>query len=449
MKNLQEKLGGKRVALLGLGVENLALAKFLLSHEIDCQITICDMRSKEQLADRFDEFAKHRNISWKLEADFNRGLEPFDFLFRSPGWTLACPGIRSALKKNKKIVLTSAMEQFLEICPTRNVIGVTGTKGKGTTSSLIAAIFRKAGKTVWLGGNIGVAPFAFIDKIKAEDWVVLELSSFQLQDMKYSPHIAVMTNFSREHLAPADPNNPNFHKSLKEYWQAKWCIASNQQASDYLVANGKLAKRINKELPRSQTIYFSRLAWPSQLIGRHNQENVAAAALAADIVGIDIATAQAAVKEFAGLEHRLELARTVNGVDYYDDSFATTPEATMIALKSFRKPVILLAGGADKGADFKALAKLIAKRKVKSVILFDGAATPRLKADLLESGFAEGKILAANSMASAVSQAVELAKAGDAVVMSTACASFGLFKNYKERGNLFKEEVSRIQGERH
>jgi len=442
MMNLQEKLGGKRVALLGLGVENLALAKFLLSHNVGCQLTICDMRSQEQLADRFAEFARHDNVSWKLGVEFNQGLEPFDFLFRSPGWTLECPGIKSALKKNKKIVLTSAMEQFLEVCPTRNIIGVTGTKGKGTTSSLIAAILRKAGKTVWLGGNIGIAPFAFIDGIKSEDWVVLELSSFQLQGMKYSPHIAVMTNFSREHLAPADPNNSNFHKSLKEYWQAKWRIASNQQATGYLVANNKLAKRINKELPRSQTIYFSRLAWPSQLIGKHNQENVAAAALVADIIGIDAVTAQAAVKEFAGLEHRLELVRTVNGVDYYDDSFATTPEATMIALKSFRKPVILLAGGADKGADFKSMAKLIAKRKIKTVILFDGAATPRLKTDLLEAGYAEGKILAADSMVSAVSQAANLAKPDDAVVMSTACASFGIFKNYKDRGNQFKAAVS-------
>ncbi|NTW22246.1 UDP-N-acetylmuramoyl-L-alanine--D-glutamate ligase [Candidatus Falkowbacteria bacterium] len=438
------EIKGKKIALLGLGVENLALARFFLRHKIDCLITICDMRSQEQLGERFSEFAAQPNVSWKLGAEFNQGLEPFDYLFRSPGWTMACPGIKSALKNNRSVVLTSPMELFLKICPTKNTVGVTGTKGKGTTSSLIAAIIKSAGKRVWLGGNIGVAPFDFIDEIKAEDWAVLELSSFQLQGMKASPHIAVMTNFSREHLAPADPNNPNFHKTLKEYWQAKWQIAGNQQMNDYLIANKKLGKRIGKELPKGQVIYFSRLAWPSQLIGKHNQENVAAAALVADIVGINAETAQAAVKAFVGLEHRLEFVRESKGVDYFDDSFATTPEATMIALKSFRKAVILLAGGADKGADFKPLARLVAKRKVKAVILFQGQATPRLKTDLLSAGYPEGKIFLADSMPGAVSQAATLAVAGEAVVMSTACASFGLFKNYKERGELFKKEVSQL-----
>lgn len=444
MINLQEKLGGKKIALLGLGVENLALAKFLLLHKIDCQIAICDMRSQEQLAERFDEFAKHPNVSWKLGADFNRGLEPFDYLFRSPGWTMACPGIKAALKQNKQIVLTSAMELFLEICPTRNTVGVTGTKGKGTTSSLIAAMLKVGGKTVWLGGNIGVAPFAFIDEISSDDWVVLELSSFQLQGIRFSPHVAVITNFSREHLSPADPNNPNYHKTLKEYWQAKWNIAAWQQPSDYLIANKKLAKRVIKEAPGGQVRYFTRLNWRSQLIGGHNKENIAAAAMVADIAGIDEAAVKAAVRKFTGLEHRLEFVREANGVDYYDDSFATTPEAAMIALKSFRQPVILLAGGADKGANFQAMAKLVVKRRVKAVILFQGQATPRLKADLLSAGYPAAQIIEADSMDAALASAVGQASAGDAVVMSTACASFGMFKNYKERGDLFKAAVSKL-----
>jgi len=444
MDILRERFKDKKVAFLGLGVENLALVKFLLKHEVACQITICDMRSSEQLAERFAEFSGHHNIGWKLGAEFNQGLEPFDFLFRSPGWIIACPGIKVALKKNKSIVLTSAMELFLELCPTKNTIGVTGTKGKGTTSSLIAAILKEAGKKVWLGGNIGIAPFVFIDDINPEDYVVLELSSFQLQGIKISPHVAVITNFSREHLAPADPNNPNFHKTLKEYWQAKWKIAAHQEPTDFLIANNKLARRVNAELPKAQVVYFSHLAWPSQLIGRHNQENIAAAALVADILAIDTGVSQAAVKKFVGLEHRLELVREVSGVAYYDDSFATTPEATMIALKSFRKQIILLAGGADKGADFKALAKLIVKRKIKSVVLFKGEATPRLKADLLAAGYPTNKINEVDNMASAIDVAAKNASPGDAVVMSTACASFGLFKNYKERGDLFKAEVTRV-----
>jgi UDP-N-acetylmuramoylalanine--D-glutamate ligase len=283
--------------------------------------------------------------------------------------------------------------------------------------------------------------------------VVLELSSFQLEDLTKSPHIAVWTNFTREHLAPADPNNPNYHKTLGDYFRAKLNIAAWQKSDDYLVVNDKfkilnlktilkLKIQILKHL-KSKTIYFKQSNLPSRLPGEHNKENIAAAEAVAKILKIPETTVARAVKNFVGLEHRIEPVGEVKGVKYYDDSFATTPESAIIALKSFVAPIILLAGGADKGADFKILAKEITKR-VKFVVLFKGAATPRLKKNLLAAGYKPKQIKIVASMPEAVQTAAKQAEAGDIVLLSTACASFGLFKNYKQRGDLFKQAVKEL-----
>ncbi len=444
-------LNNKKIAMLGLGAENYALLKFLLAKKINCQITICDQRSIKALADKFTELNKHANIFWQLEKKFKANLGRYDLLFRSPGWPLDCPGIKQGHQDNLCLKTTSAMRLFFDLCPTKNIIGVTGTKGKGTTSSLIYAILKAGKKRVFLGGNIGIAPFAFLSKIKSSDWLVLELSSFQLEDLHTSPHIAVLTNFYPEHLAPADPNNPNYHKSLKAYWLAKQNIIRWQTKKDWLIINQKL-KSQNKQpsfakgygrarQTTSNVIYFTKSALPSGLVGAHNQENVAAAEAVAKIVGIKPSIIAKAVKNFKGLEHRLEFVREVRGVKYFDDSFATTPESTIIALKSFNSPIILLAGGADKGANFKQLAKAISKQ-VKFVCLLKGQATPRIKQELIRLKFSNYKIF--DNLAAAVKVSSKLAAKGDVVLLSTACASFGMFKNYKERGNLFKTFVKKL-----
>ncbi|MBI4779006.1 UDP-N-acetylmuramoyl-L-alanine--D-glutamate ligase, partial [Candidatus Falkowbacteria bacterium] len=322
--------------------------------------------------------------------------------------------------------------------------GVTGTKGKGTTASLIYEILKKAGKRVWLGGNIGVAPFEFIDKIKKNDWVALELSSFQLEDMIVSPHIAVITNFYSEHLAPADPNNPNYHKSLKDYQDAKFNIIKWQKSGDKAVLNYEL-RITNYELnTKGKKIYFKKSELPSKLIGEHNKENIAAAVEVAKIVGIKQEIIKKAVAGFKGLEHRLELVREYKGVKYYDDSFATTPEASIIALKSFNQPVVILLGGADKGSDFKQLAEEV-KRRCKFVVLLNGQATNRIKQELIRVSFLIDKMKLANNIKEAVVMARQKAGAGDIVLLSTACASFGMFKNYKERGSLFRKQVGNLK----
>jgi UDP-N-acetylmuramoylalanine--D-glutamate ligase len=240
LKNLQNK----KIALLGLGVENLALVKFLISQTKNyashtsfargghpsqegnnLYITICDPKSAAELGDRFLEIKelarkyKLPEINLTTGKNYDAHLIDFDIVFRSPGYPLFAKNLIKAKKAGVEI--SSPMKLFFNLCPTKNIIGVTGSKGKGTTSSLIYEIIKKFGKKVFLGGNIGIAPFEFIDKIKSADFVVLELSSFQLEDLDKSPHIAVITNLFKEHLASADPKNPNYHKSMKAYWERR------------------------------------------------------------------------------------------------------------------------------------------------------------------------------------------------------------------------------------
>ena len=463
-------LNNKKIGILGLGLENQALVKYLLKEKVKCEITVCDARP---------EIKNDLPVSWQLGSNFNRGLEKFDILFRSPGWSIACPGIQRAVKiQNRKSkienFLSSPMKLFFDLCPTKNTIGVTGTKGKGTTASLIYEILKTAGKmaqrrrgaSVHLGGNIGVAPFEFIDKIRANDWVVLELSSFQLQDMTKSPKIAVITNFYSEHLASADPNNPNYHKSLEEYRRAKLNIVKWQKGGDKMVLNPKSqiprldsharrARRANPEQIsnfkyeiskqiKGKVVYFRKFELPSKLMGEHNKENIGAAVAVAKIVGVKNDKIKKAVAGFKGLPHRLELVRTYQGVKYYNDSFATTPESTMIALKSFAESVVLLLGGADKGANFKKLAKEI-KKRVKQVVLLAGDSTPRIGKELLTAGLKPEKIELAHDIKTAVKIAARQAVRGEIILLSPACASFGMFRNYKERGDLFKAEVRKLR----
>jgi UDP-N-acetylmuramoylalanine--D-glutamate ligase len=430
-------LNNKKIAMLGFGIENQVLIDYLAKKKIKAEIVVYDARERSDFAHANKIYS---NIQWRSEKSYNQEPEKFDILFRSPGWPLK--QIKSG-KLRKKSELSSPMKLFFDLCPSKNIIGVTGTKGKGTTASLIAAILKIAGKRVWLGGNIGIAPFSFIGKIKVDDWVVLELSSFHLEDMDVSPKIAVFTNFSKEHLSAADPRNPNFHKNLSAYWQAKMNILRWQNKADSAVVNIRLRKRIEKLRLSSKIYYFKKSNLSSSLIGEHNKENIAAAEFVAHLTGVPQSLTARAVKNFSGLEHRLEFIAEKNGIRYYDDSFATTPEAAIIALKSFSAPIILLAGGADKGANFLAFAKEI-KKRAKYVILLAGAATTKIQAALEESKYERERMQLAQSLDEAVRIMKRQSQRGDVVLLSTGCASFGMFRNYKERGSLFKERIRKL-----
>ncbi|MCD4762051.1 UDP-N-acetylmuramoyl-L-alanine--D-glutamate ligase [bacterium] len=448
IKQLKKAFKGKKIALLGFGIENQAFLGWLQKQKIDCEITICDQKKELDLA--YPDLNQD-NISWNLGANLDKNLDKFDIILRVPGYPLFKPEIKKAIRTGVEI--TSPTKLFFEFSPTPNIIGVTGTKGKGTTSGLVVEIISMAGKKVYWGGNIGIPIFNFFNKLKKTDYVVLELSSFQLEDLGVSPRVAVITNLFKEHLALADPLNPNYHKSMNDYVNAKLNIIKHQKRNNVAVINknikfppirpsSKAGRRAgkNKKLGNGKKIYFTKSDIESGLVGEHNRENIAAALKTARAIGIKEAIVRKAVKKFKGLEHRIEFVGKFNRNKYYNDSFATIPESSIIALKSFDAPIILLAGGADKGSSFKKFAKEI-KKRVRFTILLNGKATPRLKKELRRIGYMDTQN--ANSMKEAVLIARQQAKIEDVVLLSPGCASFGIFKDYKDRGAQFKKEVNK------
>ncbi|MDP3899971.1 MAG: UDP-N-acetylmuramoyl-L-alanine--D-glutamate ligase [bacterium] len=435
-------LRNKKIAILGLGVENQAMLEFLLRKNVQAYYTVCDSREYQELCDRCDPIKKNSEqkkikLVWKFGKNYDKGLDEYDIIFRIAGYPLFTPQIIKAMVKG--VTISSATKLCLELAPTKNIIGVTGSKGKGTTASLLYDILKTAGKSVHFGGNIGVPIFSFFEKIQPNDWLILELSSFQLEDLNISPRIAVMTNFFPEHLAAADPLNPNFHKNLDMYWHAKTNIFTHQKKGDTLIANKNLRRKIEAYHPKGKIHYFKTSDLETPLIGQHNQKNIAAAEMAAKLIGIKQSDIAKSVKTFKGLEHRLELAGVKNNIRYYNDSFSTNPEACITALKAFGKnQVILIAGGASVNADFSALAQQIT-RQTKQVILLPGEGSKKILSALKKLHYHHAS--KAQNMTQAVASADENAKPGDVVLLSPACKSFGLFKNAKERGDRFKAAV--------
>lgn len=437
------KLDKEYIGLLGLGLENQSFLRLADRKKIKAKLAICDKREEKEIKEILSQAKLSKRIIDSLEIQAGKGykenLDRFDRLLRSPGWPLWCDSLDAP--REAKTIIDSPMNLFCRLCPTKHLIAVSGSKGKGTTASLIAKIIKSSGQKVFLGGNIGIAPLDFLDKLTPPSWVVLELSSFQLEDLNFRPQVAVITNLFKEHLAPADPNNPNYHPSFASYWRAKLQLSKNQGRKDFLIANQKLRGKLGKGNIESRITYFSRSQSRSRLAGDFNQENIAAAEAVARAIGIKEDIYKGAVASFANLEHRLEKVLEKDGVTYYDNSFSTTPESTRLDLLSFDSPIIAIMGGADKGANFSSLAKT-AKKKAKAIIMLPGAGSKRLREALAKEGYR--KIKPVSSMEQAVKEARGLAKEGDIILLSTACASFGIFKNYKERGDKFQYYAKKI-----
>ncbi len=436
-----DELRGKKIVIVGVGDNNRHLAAYFKKQAIDFGII----------------------ESWDDPSDLIGKLGGYDFVFRTPGLPLNAQAVAEA-KKSGAIVY-SQTRLFFDLCPAK-IIGVTGTKGKGTTSTLIANILTACGKKVWLAGNIGRDPFEFLEQIKPEDWVVLELSSFQLQDLTQSPHISIVLKITPEHL--------DYHQSFEEYIEAKMPIVRFQSAKDFAILNydSEITRNFADETP-------AQIRWNSierdvrpgcfvkegqiilvlgsgeeaavmtaaevKLLGWFNLENVTAAIAAVYAAGIeDLAMIKNIVSEFKGLEHRLELAAEVKGVRFYNDSFATTPETTMAALTAFSSPIILIVGGSEKNSSYYALAKKIAEHKIKALLAI-GITGPKIASAARTAGF-QGKIYDTDldNMEKIVAKANTIADAGDIVLLSPASASFDMFSNYKHRGELFKKFVSKI-----
>lgn len=374
-------------------------------------------------------------------------LTGYDLLVRSPG---VHP---SKLPDGAKV--TSVTNEFLDKCPAP-IIGVTGTKGKGTTCSLIAKMLEAAGKTVHLGGNIGTPALDLLDQVVADDVVVLEMSSFQLMDAKKSPHIAVCLMIVSEHL--------DYHTDEQEYWDAKGNIFAHQQESDVAVYNVNSQPSMNlaftsagTRIPYDVTGVHQEGAYVSDgqiwyqktpicsvadvaLLGAHNLQNVCAAVTATWQVASDVAALKTAISTFTGLPYRLEEVAVKEGIRYVNDSISTTPESTMAAVQSFTGPKLLILGGSDKGVIFTDMAQELVKEDIKAVAIM-GQTGPEITRELKMAGYPEDQIYQAATMDEAVRQLSEQAEAGDAIILSPACASFDMFKNYKDRGDQFNKAV--------
>lgn len=379
--------------------------------------------------------------------DTDMDLTGYDLLVRSPG---VHPS-----KLPHDVAVTSVTNEFMAQCPAP-IFGVTGTKGKGTTSSLIAEMLKAAGKTVHLAGNIGVPALDLLPQIKSDDIVVLELSSFQLIDAKKSPHVAVCLMIAPEHL--------DYHSDEQEYWSAKGNIFAHQQSTDVAIYNKNDQQSMDLAFTSAGTkipydaegvgkhgAYVSDEAiWYQEtricsvsdvaLLGRHNLQNVCAAVAAAwheEVAVLDIAKA---IKSFQGLPFRLQSIATVNDVLYVNDSIGTTPESTIAAVQAFTEPKVLILGGSDKGATFTDMAKVIARSNVRGIVIM-GQTGDHLTNELQMAGYPEDQIRRADSMTEAVAKCAEISEAGDVVLLSPACASFDMFESYKDRGEQFNSAV--------
>ncbi len=459
-KEYFDSLRGLSIAVIGMGVSNTPLIRMMLREGL--KVTVCDRSSREMAAQQAAEL-ESLGAGLQLGPDYLKKIHKFDVIFRTPGVSPNTPELKKAVEKGSE--LTSEMEVFFRLCPCP-IIAVTGSDGKTTTTTLIAEFLKAAGHNVFVGGNIGRPLLPDVDGMTEDDIVVVELSSFQLMTMEQSPSIAVFTNLS--------PNHLDYHHTMEEYTKAKMNIYYHQKDGDRAIFNGDndVTRSMARQAPgksvlftrrqqleegvylRDNTIWLtnemgSREVLPVSMIrlpGVHNIENFMAAIAAVDGLVPDKCV-RAVAQSFTGVEHRMELVRELDGVRYYNDSIGSSPSRTIAGLRAFDQKVILIAGGYDKQVPFDTLGEEIIKH-VKVLILTGDTADKIQCAVEHANGFAPGEpeVFRVADLGSAVAKAAELARAGDAVVLSPACAAFDQFKNFMERGDTFKAIVRDLKG---
>jgi len=429
------------IAILGFDIEGKASYDYF-SRSGEHRITICDQNPDAETPSGVEAI---------LGESYLDNLDRFDLLVRTAGLPPA-----KILSKNPSVAgkITTQVNEFFKASPTSNIIGVTGTKGKGTTSTLIYRMLMANGSDVYLGGNIGVPVLPLLDTLKTDSWVVIELSSFQLIDLQASPHIAVCLMVVPEHL--------NWHANMEEYIAAKSQLFAKQTPQDIAIycANNDFSKQIAGSGQAQTVPYYDSPGAIVQndsividnqticalseikLLGEHNWQNVCAAVTTVWQVSQNVEAIKSVITSFSGLEHRLEFVREFNGVKYYDDSFGTTPETAIVAMKAFSEPKVIILGGSDKGANYDELAKSVSENKVRKVLLIGDEAS-KIQNALEVVGF-NNFIPGGTDMKDIVDTARSSSEPGDIILLSTACASFGLFKDYKDRGNQFKQAVQEL-----
>ncbi len=459
LEEFEKYARGKKVAIIGIGVSNLPLLEYF--YDLNARVTIFDSKESNQISVEAMQKIEKYGFEFIGGKDSLSRLKGFDIIFRSPSCMPDRPELAEAVENGA--VLTSEIEMVLKLAPCK-VIGVTGTEGKTTTTTLINEIVKKSGRKTYLGGNMGKPIFTKIRNIKPENIIILELSSFQLSDMDISPDISVVTNIYPDHL--------NVHKSYEEYREAKKNIFKHQSENGIVVlnydneftrefakeANGKVIFFSSKEKLDDGFIYDKADGTIKyckdgvrrhitkkediKLRGIHNYENICAA-LAATSSIVDVDTQVKAIEEFTGVEHRLEFVRELNNVKWYNDSIGTSPASTIAGLNSFDEDIILLAGGSDKGLDYKEVGEAIA-RKVRALILTGPTSEKIENATKQALNGKSIEIYYTSNMQESVNLAKEIAKAGDVVLLSPASASFDLYKNFEDRGHQFKDCVNNL-----
>lgn len=448
---------GKKVSVVGLGKSNTALIKYLMGK--GASVIGRDQKSVAELGHTFTELAQ-LGVDFELGADYLKGVEKSHTIFLTPGMPKNLPEIERA--RARGVTVSSETNLFFELCRAP-IIGVTGSSGKTTTTSLIGSILEAAGHEVYVGGNIGRPLIDMVEAIPGSAWVVLELSSFQLELLRRSPTVAVITNIS--------PNHLDIHKTMEHYLSAKENIIRYQGEGDLAILNwddltlrqmakgarGRVAWfSMRGEPPEGATAHNGRitLAWTAEggrplvdlcaideikLLGAHNVENVLAACAVGYYAGVTPGTIRDVVTSFTGVAHRLELVREAGGVAFYNDSIATSPARAVAGLMSFDRPVWLIAGGYDKKLPFDEFAEVVLDR-AKGLLLI-GETAPAIEKAVAHAARQRGvkppETLRCSSLEEAVVQATRRAVAGDVVLLSPACASYDMFAHFEERGERF------------
>lgn len=451
---------GKRIAVLGLGISNVPAMKFLSDR--GAFIIGCDKKPSDKFDIKILDMIKENSYELHLGADYLDYLDTADIIIKSPGIKASEPKIKEAIEKGK--IVTSEMEIFMATCPCK-IIGVTGSDGKTTTTTLIYEMLKKDGYRTHVGGNIGKPLLAELENICEDDTVVLELSSFQLQTMHYSPDISVVTNIS--------PNHLDYHKDMEEYTEAKSNVFKFHDKDSKLVINADCEitdnfkngyeyrldmfsrqKETDGAYLKDNYIYYRGEKILDindiKIIGWHNVENYMAAICAVyDFVSCE--TIEYVAKNFGGVEHRMEYVRTINGVDFYNDSIGSSPSRTIAGLNA-QPPgkIILIAGGYDKKLSFGYLADKIIERVTAVVLMGSTAGIIKNEIERTSQGIRKVPIAMAENMEQAVKSAYALARGqtdGDtkvSVILSPACASFDMYMNFEERGKHFKHIVNNV-----
>lgn len=447
----KEFIKGKDVAVVGIGVSNTPLVKMLI--RLGARVTACD--KKEDIGSLGDELRK-LGVKLYLGKDYMKGVLECSVVFRTPSLRPDNEYLEKARKNGAYI--TSEMLEFLRYCPAK-IFGITGSDGKTTTTSLVSEILKENGNRVFLGGNIGTPLFDQIEEINSNDFVVVELSSFQLMDCTVSPDVSVITNLS--------PNHLDIHKDMDEYLNSKKNIFLHQDSSGVVVLNrdNEITYSIRNEV-KSNIRMFSRkhnnvLAYLQgddlmldgiricgtdevKIPGMHNVENLLAAFCT--VYGYaSIESMRKVATTFTGVEHRMEFVREINGIKIYNDAMGTSPTRTINNLKHFKRNVILIAGGYDKNIPFDELARE-GFDSLRTLVLIGMTKNKIKKAfeDEMKVRNQKLPIITADSLEEAVNQAFHAAKPGDVITLSPACAAFDMFKNYDEKGKKFKEIVMRL-----